>query len=350
MKTIPADACAGDLATSDAHKFKEAANVTATTDTAMNRTMLMLGRWAVAIAAVLAITLFAYHEWMGSRVLPTVQNAADSPPPKPAMTPGLRALVEKTQVAPNDADAWAKLGHAHLAARQFAEAAQALEKATRLREDDAQLWVDYATAVGSSQGERLSGEPEALVQRALKLNPKHPNALAMAGLAASERGEMAAASNYWRQAIDVVPAGSPLADSLRTALAGVQAGSEVREAASKSSEEAVLIVDLGVDRSLQGKAKPGDSVFVDVRSADRPGVTVALARKMIQDAGSMEVRLDDSHSLDKQLLLSSAGKVIVHARISRAGFAMAEPGDLLGESPATSSKGRTAVLIDKIQR
>ncbi|WP_129450525.1 hypothetical protein [Methylibium sp. Pch-M] len=268
------------------------------------------------------------------------------------MSPQLRALVERAQASPQDADAWAELGRAQIVVRRFAEAAEALGKATQLREGDAQLWVDHASATGAAQGERMSGAPEASVQRALALDPKHPNALAMAGLAASERGDTAAATRYWKQALDVAPAGSPLVESLQLALTAAAAGAGVQEAGAPSSNavEPLLVVDLSVDKSVKDKVKPGDALFLEVRLADRPGVLVAMARRTVVDGGAMELRLDDSHSVDASYRLSSAEPVVVHARISRAGLGMPEPGDLIGESRATPAKGRTSVSIDKVRR
>lgn len=309
-------------------------------------------RWAAAMAALVLIAWFAYQAWTNRGLPASGQDQAVASQKEPEITPQLRALIERAQASPEDAAAWAELGRAQLAARRFADAAVALGKATRLRQGDAQLWVDHASAVGAAQGERMSGEPEASVQRALELDPKHPNALAMAGLAASERGDTASAIRYWKQALDVAPAGSPIVESLQTALAAAAAGAGIQEAGTRSSDavESVLVVDLSLDGSVKDKVKPGDSLFLEVRLADRPGVLVAMARRKVPDNGPMEMRLDDSHSIDNSYRLSSAGPVVVHARISRAGLGMPEPGDLIGESPATPAKGRAVVSISKVRR
>lgn len=319
---------------------------------APNRRSLGPWRWAVAMAAVAVIAGVAYLAWTNRALLAGDQEQAQAAPKEPEMSPQLRALVERAQASPEDADAWAELGRAQIVVRRFAEAAEALGKATRLREGDAQLWVDHASAAGAAQGERMSGAPEASVQRALALDPKHPNALAMAGLAASERGDAAAATRYWKQALDVAPAGSPLVESLQLALTAAAAGAGVQEAGAPSSHavEPLLVVDLSVDKSVKDKVKPGDALFLEVRLADRPGVLVAMARRTVVDSGAMELSLDDSHSVDESYRLSSAEPVVVHARISRAGLGMPEPGDLIGESRATPAKGRTSVSIDKVRR
>lgn len=312
------------------------------------------GLWPRAIAAVAVVLIvgFGYQAWTNRGLPASGQDQAVASQKEPQITPELRALIERAQASPEDAGAWAELGRAQLAARRFTDAAEALGKATRLREGDAQLWVDHASATGAAQGERMSGEPEASVQRALALDPKHPNALAMAGLAASERGDTAAATRYWKQALDVAPAGSPLVESLQLALTAAAAGAGVQEAGAPSPDAVapVLVVALSVDKSVRDKVKPGDSLFLEVRLADRPGVLVAMARRKVLDSGAMELRLDDSHSVDESYRLSSAEPVVVHARISRAGLGMPEPGDLIGESPATPAKGRTAVSINKVRR
>lgn len=319
---------------------------------AANRRRFGLWPRAIATVAIALIAGLGYQVWTNWGLPASGQDRAVASQKEPEITPELRALIERAQSSPEDAGAWTELGRAQLAARRFTDAAEALGKATRLREGDAQLWVDHASAAGAAQGERMSGEPEASVQRALALDPKHPNALAMAGLAASERGDTAAATRYWKQALDVAPAGSPIVESLQLALTAAAAGAGVQEASAQSPDaaEPLLVVDLSVDKSVRDKVKPGDSLFLEVRLADRPGVLVAMARRKVLDSGSMEMRLDDSHSIDNSYRLSSAEPVVVHARISRAGLGMPEPGDLIGESLATPAKGRTSVSISKVRR
>ena len=77
------------------------------------------------------------------------------------------------------------------------------------------VWCEYADALGMAQGGRLEGRPRELIERALALNPAHPKALEMAGSAAYERGDFAAAARHWKALLAQLAAGSPRTASSR---------------------------------------------------------------------------------------------------------------------------------------
>ena len=77
--------------------------------------------------------------------------------------------------------------------------------------DNADLLADYADALGAAQGGTLAGKPLELIERALKADPTHWKALALAGTAAFDRKDYTQAVAYWERMKATVPAGSPIA-------------------------------------------------------------------------------------------------------------------------------------------
>ena len=75
-----------------------------------------------------------------------------------------------------------------------------LEKAAKLIPDDAQLLADYADTLGVVHGRKLEGRPEALIQQALKIDPRNVKALMLAGTVAFHRKDFARAAKDWEQA------------------------------------------------------------------------------------------------------------------------------------------------------
>jgi len=63
--------------------------------------------------------------------------------------------------------------------------------------------------------ERLEGEPEKLILRALEVDPDNLKALALAGTVAYERKDYARATVYWRRLLALVPPGSENARIIR---------------------------------------------------------------------------------------------------------------------------------------
>ena len=73
--------------------------------------------------------------------------------------------------------------------------------------DEPDLLADYADALAMSQGRDLSGKPLELVKRALKIDPTHWKALAMAGTAAFDRKDYKGAVDYWERLRSSQPRG-----------------------------------------------------------------------------------------------------------------------------------------------
>ena len=59
--------------------------------------------------------------------------------------------------------------------------------------------------LGMSQGRTLVGAPEAVIQQALSLNPRHVQALALSGSASFEKRDYQRAIATWGQLVSLVP-------------------------------------------------------------------------------------------------------------------------------------------------
>jgi len=132
------------------------------------------------------------------------------------------ALKTHVARAPRDGRAWVLLARAELEVDRFREAADAYERGlatSRKAALDPGVWCEYADALGMAQGGRLEGRPRELIERALALNAAHPKALEMAGSAAYERGDFAAAARYWKQLLPQLAEGTPAHDELASAVA-----------------------------------------------------------------------------------------------------------------------------------
>ena len=146
--------------------------------------------------------------------------------PAPALDPVqqmVQRLADRLQRAPDDAEGWALLARAYEQLGRPQDALPAYEQLERLRPTDPQPLSQHAVTLALVQGQGLDGEPEALLHRALKLDPRHVPTLALLGSAAHARGDTAAAVGYWRRVLAEVPADSDIAASLRDSIAKVQA-------------------------------------------------------------------------------------------------------------------------------
>ncbi|MGH9962177.1 MAG: c-type cytochrome biogenesis protein CcmI, partial [Pyrinomonadaceae bacterium] len=85
----------------------------------------------------------------------------------------VEALAKRLEQNPNDLQGWMMLARSYASLEKYNEASSAYAKATALKTDDAELWADYAFALGMAQGQKLAGQPTDLIDKALKLDPEN---------------------------------------------------------------------------------------------------------------------------------------------------------------------------------
>jgi cytochrome c-type biogenesis protein CcmH len=181
---------------------------------------------AVAIGLVLPALAFALYGHFGAPAAVRASaeaQASAAATGAPATRPELLAHLERN---PRDGRAWVLLARADAAAQRYEEAAHAYAKAVEVSEKvvrDADIWCEYADALGMAQGGTLSGKPAELIARALAIAPNNPKALDLAGSAAYERRDYAATARYWRALLAQMPADSDGARELNAAIVKVEA-------------------------------------------------------------------------------------------------------------------------------
>jgi cytochrome c-type biogenesis protein CcmH len=132
-----------------------------------------------------------------------------------------RQLDAHLAANPGDGRALVSLARLDMAEDRFAEAAahfaKALEVAPKVARD-ADVWCEYADALGMTQGGALAGKPTELIGRALSIDARNAKALEMAGSAAYERRDYRMAATYWKDLLAQMPPGTPTYAELATAI------------------------------------------------------------------------------------------------------------------------------------
>jgi cytochrome c-type biogenesis protein CcmH len=179
---------------------------------------------AIAMTIALPALAFGLYAIFGDPVARNgAPGAASVTAGSPASLPVRRdELVRHLAGNPRDGRGWALLARMDFEADRFSVAAASYEKALAASPKiaaDAGIWCEYADALGMAQGGALAGRPRELVMRALTLDPAHPKALEMAGSAAYEQRDFAAAAQYWQQLLAQLPASSLRHRELAAAIA-----------------------------------------------------------------------------------------------------------------------------------
>jgi cytochrome c-type biogenesis protein CcmH len=175
--------------------------------------MMALRMSRSGILAVAAVVLAAGT--IGYRILSDERAA----PPSAVAAPGpLAELQQRTQAAPNDAEAWQKLGFAQFGQENYAAAAAAYERATGLSPRNAVLWSSLGEArVMASERDPMPPAALAAFRQAIALDPKDPRARYFLAVEQDLRGDHQGAISSWLALLKETPPGAPWdADLQRT--------------------------------------------------------------------------------------------------------------------------------------
>ncbi len=324
---------------------------------------------AIVFALLIPLAALGMYLWVGEPdgMRPEAAAAEHQATPKEVdeMVSRLAARLEKN---PDDPRGWMMLARSYYVMKRMPEAVAAFEKAAQAVKDDADFYADYADALAMSQGRKLDGRPLQLIQLALKIDPGHPKALAMAGSEAFFRKDYPGALAYWEKLLPLLPLDSEMGKSIASGIAearelgGIKGpvatkaapkaeakpakGAEAKPAAGGASASVSGRVTLAP--AIAAKASPGDTLFILARAVNGPRIPLAVLRKQVSDL-PFEFTLDDALAMSPELKLSGFPEVIVAARISKSGNAIAQSGDLQGTSaPVKVGAKGLSITIDSV--
>ena len=302
---------------------------------------------ALALGAAIPVVALAVYFMVGNPA--TLSRQIDHGATVQQLESMVERLAARMRENPDDVQGWQLLGRSYAALGRFKESADAYAQAALRAPRDAQLLVDFADALAMARGQRLEGEHEKLVQRALEIDPQNPKGLALAGTAAFERKDFAKAAAYWERMLPLVPPDTEDARIIQQNVA--EARSLAGQAPSRAAGEAAsaaLRGTVSLSPQLKAEAAPDDVVFVFARAAEGPPMPLAVARARVRDL-PYEFRLDDSMAMTPAMKLSAFPRVVVGARVSKSGNATAQSGDLQGASaPVPNDFGEVRVIIDRV--
>ena len=320
---------------------------------------------AIAIALLLPAAAIVLYRLVGEpRALdPAVLTAAA--PAAAAhgadMDDAINKLAAKLKQNPDDVQGWALLGRAYLETEHFDEARDALKHAHDLLPDDADISIAYSEALTlASESHRIEGEAKALLDKAMKADPNNQRGLWLLGIGAYQAHDYPNAIANWNRLLALLPADSTVLPSLKTQIARAEAErdgrplpeeAETPAAASAASPTAQataapssaappatgespnagdgprVSVTVALDPKIASKAAPDDTVFVYAKAASGPPMPLAIQRLQVKQLPATVV-LTDGMGMMPSMKLSQFPQVVIGARVSKSGNAIAQSGDL----------------------
>ena len=334
------------------------------------------GRLVATLTAVVLGVAVGGYWWTGAPSLVSgvpVAAGTDAKSPHDTsseqMTALTERLAERMKSTPDDADGWSMLGRSYAALGRTDEALRAYDRLIKLRPDDPSVLADYADAL-AVKNNQLAGEPMKYVERALKLDPNHIKALMLAGTDAFNRADYAKAVQHWERAAEAGPPDNPLVQMARSGVAEARtrgnlpaatasgkapaATATAQQPAGPAAAAAVvsgaITGTVTLAPALKGRVGPDDAIFVFARAATGSRMPLAFMRAQVKDL-PLNFTLDDSMAMSPAARLSTAGQVVVGARVSKSGQAMPQAGDLegLSEPTAAGSVGVNVVIAGEVK-
>jgi cytochrome c-type biogenesis protein CcmH len=312
------------------------------------------GRWDVTALQVGSANSASAQPASGRAATPgPTGEKAKHPGDSETLEERIAKLEKRLAENPADLDGWVLLSRSRGIQRDFAAASAALEKALALAPGHPDLLADLADTSAMVADRTLAGRPLELAMQALAADPQHRKALSLVATAAMQANDLPKATAYWQKLRATFEAGSPdiarvdqilanLGDAATPGSADRGAGTSADKGADKGSDkpaskdsgEITGEVALGPEL-LAGLIKkplpPAATVYVVAKMVSGPPMPVAVARfpaEQLAGGRAVSFKLDDSQAMNPALKLSGADVVNIEARISLAGTAGRQSGDL----------------------
>lgn len=252
---------------------------------------------------------------------------------QPSLEELVAALQARLQEQPDDPRGWMMLGRSYGVMGRHAQAAEAYGRANALTdESNPDLLVAQAEALGMANDQRLDGASLTLIDKALALDAQHLRGLWYALLAAAQRGDDVAQTQYLERLSQLPDLPNEMAQWLEA-----EFGVNIASTNSGTSENGMSFeINVAIAPEIQAQLPEGATLFVFARAAEGPPMPLAVSRQALPSQWPVRVTLNDSMSMLEDMNLSSFDAWVVVARISASGQAQAQAGDWQASIPVNA--------------
>jgi cytochrome c-type biogenesis protein CcmH len=178
-----------------------------------------IARWALIVAALVAIAAIGVSVWRN-------QSGSTAEVTAPGGEAGdvetrIASLEAKLKSEPNDANGWRMLGWSLFGTGKYAEAASAYAKAVQIEPNNAEYWSSLGEArVMAGKGD-VPPEAKQAFDKAVALDPKDPRARYFLAVQKDMAGDHKGAIDAWFALLADSPAGAPWEADVKKVIAQV---------------------------------------------------------------------------------------------------------------------------------
>lgn len=280
----------------------------------------------------------------------------------------LPQLEERLADNPDDIDGWRLLGRSYLSIRDYDGAQNAFQKALALDENDAPTMTQLAESIAMNRDGELSGEPMALLERAISIDSRSEHTLWLRSIGMQQAGnhqEALLGFNILMSLAQDNPDAVATIDQMRSRSIQALGANSVAQATQDNTQTAsnvatetnsdstlesanntgtatnaqpapdtatpAIEVTVNLDSNAANSASPEHAVYIYATATTGPPMPLAVARLTVKDLPATVV-LDDSMAMIPNMKLSLFSDVTIGARVSASGNPIAETGDWFTEA------------------
>jgi cytochrome c-type biogenesis protein CcmH len=312
----------------------------------------------IPLLCLLFIPLFSYslYEVVGSArdlELPKIIQSLGEAETAEEQLAGLNRLAEILQDRferhDDDIQNGYMLGTLYLELENFPGAIRTFRAMTEVMEaspDKATVLGQLAQSMYLAADSQITPEVQQIIDQALSMNPNEYAVMSLLAIESFINEDFAQALTYWRRQLIQMDANSQQAVVLRSRIEQVEAllsEVAVNGDAPQATEGPSVTLLIEIDDSVKDLVDDSMRLFVYARNPAMP-MPLAADNLALPDF-PFEITLDDSMAMIANMTLSTAQNVLVGARLSRSGGAIAQPGDIQAVSESFVLADQTGPII-----
>ena len=313
----------------------------------------------IPLLCLLFVPVFSYslYEVVGSArdlALPAIMQELSAAETAEQQLDGLNRLAELLQQRydrnNDDIQNGYMLGTLYLELENFEQAITVFTSMAEVMEpspDKATVLGQLAQSMYMAAGSKMTPAVEQVIGEAQSLNPNEFTILSLLAIDSFLNENFAQALTYWRRQLAQLDRNSQQAAVLSSRIAQVESllpasALAATETTDNQGPSVSLVIEL--DESIKDLVDDSMRLFVYARNPAMP-MPLAAQTLAVPDF-PFEITLDDSMAMIANMTLSTAQEVIVGARLSKSGNAIAQSGDIqVVSEPFTLAEQDEAIIL-----
>lgn len=313
----------------------------------------------IPLLCLLFVPVFSYslYEVVGSArdlALPAIMQDLSAAETAEQQLDGLNRLAELLQQRydrnNDDIQNGYMLGTLYLELENFEQAITVFTSMAEVMEpspDKATVLGQLAQSMYMVAGSKMTPAVEQVIGEAQSLNPNEFTILSLLAIDSFLNENFAQALTYWRRQLAQLDRNSQQAAVLSSRIAQVESllpasALAATETTDNQGPSVSLVIEL--DESIKDLVDDSMRLFVYARNPAMP-MPLAAQTLAVPDF-PFEITLDDSMAMIANMTLSTAQEVIVGARLSKSGNAIAQSGDIqVVSEPFTLAEQDEAIIL-----